>query len=173
MIKAPRGTPGLPGGTKDGAVCRRVVSLQDMYPTIVDLCGLPPRRDIDGRSLVPLLHNPETQWNHPAISSYDFSEFSIRTQRWRYTRLIDGSEELYDHDKDPEEWTNLANHPQLKQIKAKLARHIPRNPAPLKQTSEKLSLHHFPPFRSRAEYEDWLKHGKDTRYLIKTYWLQD
>mgnify|MGYP006862973439 CR=1 FL=1 len=47
------------------------------------------------------------------------------------------------------------------------------SPAPLKQTSQKLSLHHFPPFRSRAEYEDWRKHGKDTRYLIETYWLQD
>jgi arylsulfatase A-like enzyme len=144
-----------------------------MYPTILDLCGLPPRKDIDGRSLVPLLRNPEGEWNHPAISSYDFSEFSIRTERWRCTRLIDGSEELYDHHKDPEEWTNLANVPRFKEIKAKLARHIPRNPAPLKQTSQKLSLHHFPPFRSRAEYEDWLKHGKDTPYLIKTYWQKD
>jgi len=173
MIKAPPGTPGLPAGTQAGAACRRVVSLQDMYPTIVDLCGLPPRKDIDGRSLVPLLRNPEAKWNHPAISSYDFSEFSIRTERWRYTRLIDGSEELYDRNKDPEEWTNLADAPQLKEIKAKLARHIPKDPAPLKQTSQKLSLHHFPPFRSRAEYEDWRKHGKDTRYLIKTYWHQD
>jgi arylsulfatase A-like enzyme len=170
MIKAPPGTPGLPGGTQPGATCRRVVSLQDMYPSIVDLCGLPPRDDIDGRSLVPLLRDPETEWSHPAISSYDFGEFSLRTERWRYTRLIDGSEELYDHDKDPEEWTNLAYDPQLAEVKAELARHIPRNPAPLKQTSQKLSLHHFPPFRSRAEYEDWLRHGKDTRYLIETYW---
>jgi len=117
MIKAPPGTPGLPEGSKAGAACGRVVSLQDMYPTIVDLCGLPPREDIDGRSLVPLLRNTEAEWNYPAVSSYDFSEFSIRTERWRYTRLIDGSEELYDHDKDPEEWTNLANAPQLQEIK--------------------------------------------------------
>ena len=121
---------------------------------------------------MPLLRNPEAKWNHPAISSYDFNEFSIRTERWRYTRLIDGSEELYDHHKDPEGWTNLANAPQLKEIKARLARHIPQDPAPLKQTSQKVSLNHFPPFRSRAECDDWLEHGKDTRYLIKTYWQQ-
>lgn len=173
VIKAPPGTPGLPEGTQPGVTCRRVVSLQDLYPTIVDLCALPPRKDIDGRSLVPLLRNHKAQWNHPAISSYDFSEFSVRTERWRYTRLIDGSEELYDHDRDPEEWHNLAGHPAMKKIKARLARHIPRNPAPLKQTSQKLSLHHIPPFRSRAEYEDWLKHGKDNSYLIKTYWLHE
>ncbi len=173
MVKAPPGTRGLPEGSRSGESCERVVSLQDMYPTILDLCGLPPRTGIDGRSLVPLLRDPQVEWGHPAISSYDFGEFSVRTERWRYTRLIDGSEELYDHDKDPEEWTNLANDPRLEEVKAKLARHIPRNPAPLKQTSQKLSLHHFPPFRSRAEYDDWLKHGKDTRYLIETYWQQE
>lgn len=157
-------------GTRAGTVCQRVVSLQDMYPTILDLCGLPPGSDIDGRSLVPLLRDPGAEWDYPAISSYDFDEFSIRTERWRYTRLIDGSEELYDHRRDPEEWTNLAGDPRFSGIQAELARHIPASPAPLKQTSLELRRHHLPPFRSRAEYEDWLRHGKDTRYLIETYW---
>ena len=168
MIKAPPGTPGLPGGARSGESCERVVSLQDMYPTILDLCGLPPRKGIDGRSLAPLLRDPETEWSYPAISSYDFDEFSIRTERWRYTRLIDGSEELYDHDTDPEEWTNLAGDPKLQAIKTEMARHLPAKP-----TSQKLSLHHFPPIRSRAEYEDWRKHGKDTSYLIRTYWQHE
>lgn len=116
MIKAPKGTPGLPQGSLRGARCERNVSLQDIYPTLVDLCGLPPRNNIDGRSLVPLMKHPSLQWDYPAISSYDFSEFSIRKNKWRYTIYIDGSEELYDHSKDLEEWNNLADNPEYEKI---------------------------------------------------------
>ena len=80
----------------------------DLYPTLLELCDLPEKEGLDGRSLVPLLQNPGKKWNFPAITTYDFSEFSIRTEDWRYTRYIDDSEELYDHRTDPEEWTNLA-----------------------------------------------------------------
>jgi len=92
MIKAPAGAPGLPGGGRTGIPCERIVSLQDIYPTLVDLCGLPAREEIDGRSLVPLLKDPSARWDYPAITTYDFSEFSVRTERWRYTMWIDGSE---------------------------------------------------------------------------------
>lgn len=170
MIKVPRGAPGLPQGTKPGARCDRIVSLQDIYPTLLELCGLPPRDEIDGHSLVPLLKDPTTPWNYPAISTYDFSEFSIRTERWRYTIYIDNSEELYDHSKDPEEWTNLAEDPRYEKIKQELKSYIPKNPAPLVKTSLKLQPHHFPPFKSKEEYYDWLKHGKDNKYLIEKYW---
>ena len=171
MIRAPTGSPGLPGGSKNGAQSRRIVSLQDIYPTLVDLCGLPSRGDeIDGRSLVPLLRDPSAGWDYPAVSCNDFSEFSIRTEKWRYTVYIDGSEELYDHVKDPEEWTNLAEDMQYEGIKQDLRRHIPANPAPLVKTSVKLKPHHTPPFKSKAEYVDWLEHGKDTKYLIEKYW---
>ncbi len=170
MIRAPKGLPGLPGGGRNGASCRRIVSLQDIYPTLVDLCGLPPRSGIDGRSLVPLLKNPSARWDHPAVTAYDFSEFSVRTERWRYTIYIDGSEELYDHLKDPEEWTNLAGRPEYADIQAEMAAHVPRDPAPLVKTSLKLMPHHYPPFKTKAEYFDWLEHGKDTKYLIDKYW---
>ncbi len=170
MIKAPKGTPGLPRGSKNGQACQRIVSLQDIYPTLVDLCGLPHRQDIDGRSLVPLLEDPSVPWDFPALTTYDFNEFSVRTEGWRYTVYIDGSEELYDHSRDPEEWTNLANDPQYEQIKKEMAGYIPRDPAPLVQTSLKLAPHHYPPFKSRAEYFDWLKHDKDNLYLIEKYW---
>ena len=170
MIRAPKDVPGLPGGSKDGTPCDRIVSLQDLYPTLIDLCGLPKREDIDGRSLAPLLNNPGAAWDHPAISTYDFSEFSIRTERWRYTVYIDGSEELYDHDKDPEEWVNLADKPEYQDIKKEMAKFVPENPAPLIKTSEKLQPHHIPPFRSQAEYQEWLDHGKDTQYILKKYW---
>jgi len=51
-----------------------------------------------------------------------------------------------------------------------MRRHIPKNPAPLAQTSMKLMPHHTPPFRTKDEYLDWLSHGKDYKYLIEKYW---
>jgi len=170
MIRAPKGTAGLPEGSPGGSVCNRIVSLQDIYPTLVSLCGLPQNRDIDGRSLVPLLKDPTAPWDYPAITSYDFSEFSIRTENWRYTVYIDGSEELYDHASDPEEWINLANVSRYHNIKKEMAKHVPQNPAPLNITSLKLQPHHYPPFKTKEEYRDWLEHGKDNQYLIEKYW---
>jgi hypothetical protein len=76
----------------------------------------------------------------------------VRTQDWRYTRYIDDSEELYDHRKDPEEWTNLAEKPDYEDVKRRLSRHIPENPAPLVDTSFELMPHHFPPYKSKEEY---------------------
>lgn len=170
MIKAPKGSPGLPEGSKDGARCPRPVSLLDMYPTLGSLCGLPQRDDLDGHSLIPLLKDPDCEWKYPAITSYDFGEFAISTEEWRYIQYIDGSEELYNEIKDEEEWFNLASDPAYNQIKEELKQHIPSNPAPLKITSLKLSPHHYPPFKSREEYQDWLEHGKDTKYLKEKYW---
>ena len=152
MIKAPQGCPGLPQGSADGKRCARITSLMDIFPTLIDLCGLPSKEDLDGRSLVPLLKNPNFRWDHPAITTYDYSEFSIRTERWRYTRYIDDSEELYDHRKDPEEWKNLALNPDYQEIIRSLSRHIPRNPAPVVETSYQLAPHHIPPLKSKEEY---------------------
>ncbi|MGD8534248.1 MAG: sulfatase-like hydrolase/transferase [Candidatus Aminicenantes bacterium] len=155
MIKAPKGTPGLPEGSERGGRCERITSLVDIFPTLIELCGLLPKRGLDGHSLVPLLRNPQEEWPYPAISTYDFSEFSVRTERWRYTRYIDDSEELYDHNMDPEEWTNLAQNPEYAEIKKQLIQHIPKDPAPLKETSYELMPHHLPPFKSKEEYFAW------------------
>lgn len=152
MIKAPEGTAGLPEGSAVGESCDRVTSLIDIFPTLVELCDLPKKEGLDGNSLVPLLKNPDEEWDYPAITTYDFSEFSIRTQDWRYIRYIDDSEELYDHQADPEEWNNLANNPEYKEIKEKLAGYIPENPAPLAETSYKLMPHHILPLKSKEDY---------------------
>ncbi len=170
MLRVPDGVLDLPDGQLATGVCRRIVSTQDIYPSLLDLCNLPERTDIDGRSLVPLLLNPTADWNYPAISSYDYSEFSVRTEGWRYTRYIDGSEELYDHSKDPEEWYNLAGQAEMAAQMDALKKYIPEHPAPLVKTSEKLQPHHDPPFRTRQEYDDWLAHGKDNVWRIQTYW---
>ena len=136
-----------------GKSCPRVTSLMDIYPTLVDLCGLSANDKLDGRSLVPLLENPTQEWNHPALTSYDVTEFAVSTEDWRYLRLIDGSEELYHLKNDPEEWTNLAQDGKHATKKKELAAHIPPNPAPLKtSTLIELQPHHVRPYLSRKDY---------------------
>ena len=155
MFKVPAGVRGLMEGSVSGAGCLRVTSLMDIFPTLVELCGLPDKPGLDGHSLVPLLRDPAASWEHPAITTYDFAEFSVRTEDWRYTRYIDDSEELYDHRSDPEEWANLADRSEYREVKARMTALIPSDPAPLADTSYKIMPHHYPPFRSKEEYRSW------------------
>ena len=109
MIRVPRGAPGLTAGTTAGDVCERPVSLVDLYHTLTELCGLPPKPGISARSLVPLLRDPQSIWPHAAITQLSApNEYAVSTQDWRYIHYRDGGEELYDIVADPYEWTNLA-----------------------------------------------------------------
>ena len=136
MFAVPKGAPALPEGAMKGGFCKRVVSLMDIYPTLIDLCGLPKRSDIDGHSLVGLLKRPDSPWDRPAVTSLHVeNEFSVTTERWRYIRYRDGGEELYDLDSDAEEWYNLADNPEYAKVKKKMAAHSPQDPAPIAQTS--------------------------------------
>lgn len=109
---------------KPGTVCMQPVSLIDVYPTLADLAGLTVPDYLDGKSIKPQLTAPNQQ-RSPVISSYGEGNTAIRTQRWRYIRYEDGSEELYDHASDPHEWKNLANSPDHLIIKRELAAAIP------------------------------------------------
>ena len=119
-----------PGQAKAGGRCERPVSLVDIYPTLIDLCGLAPKRELDGLSLAPLLRDPTAKRDRPAVMAYRRGQCAVRSQRWRYIRYGDGGEELYDHDADPNEWTNLAGRPEHKAVIADLARWIPKQLAP-------------------------------------------
>ncbi|MFN9085812.1 MAG: sulfatase, partial [Acidobacteriota bacterium] len=114
-----------PGVTKPGSRCDRTVSLMDVYPTLVDLCGLPARQELEGVSLRPLLADPKAKWERPAVTTYFRNNHSVRSEEWRYIRYEDGKEELYDHKQDPLEWKNLAADPKLSAVKEKLARWLP------------------------------------------------
>lgn len=114
---------------KPGSVCMQPVSLIDVFPTLVDLAGLPVPAHLDGASIKPQLVDPATK-RTPVISSYGEGNTAIRTERWRYIRYEDGSEELYDHARDPHEWKNLATSPEHQSIKRELAASIPRRQHP-------------------------------------------
>ena len=58
--------------------------------------------------------------------TYLRNNHAIRDTRWRYIRYADGSEELYDHDVDQEEWRNLAADPAHEQTKRRLAGLLPK-----------------------------------------------
>ncbi len=90
-----------------GDVCARSVGLIDVYPTLLDVCGLPPRDGLEGHSLRPLLADPTAPWARPALCTFGPNNHSLCSERYRYTIYADGSEELYDHQLDPNEWHNM------------------------------------------------------------------
>lgn len=111
-------------GIKPGSICTQPTSLIDVYPSLLDFAGLDVPDWLDGKSLKPQLADPSIP-RPAAISSYGEGNTSIRSERWRYIRYEDGSEELYDHQVDPNEWGNLANDPEHETTKKELAKLIP------------------------------------------------
>ena len=110
--------------------CAEAVSLLDIYPTLVEFTGIKKTEQFDGLSLMPQLKNPDAKRDKPVLTTSYYENHSIRTKRWRYIRYRDGAEELYDHNADPNEFTNLAKNPEYKEIKLSLAKHLPKNAAP-------------------------------------------
>jgi arylsulfatase A-like enzyme len=113
-------------------VCDRPVSLVDLFGTLTDLCGLPPKADINSSSLAPLLSNPQAEWPHAALTHLDKPEnYAISTERWRYIHYASNEEELYDLKTDPYEWTNLATNPEHANKLAEMRLLAPKNIAPV------------------------------------------
>lgn len=103
-----------PGVTQPGTVARSPVSQVDLYPTLVELCGVKPPTNLQGQSLVPMLKDPSLAGRGWALTQVtrgnQFFGYTLRTTRWRYTEWDQGNRgrELYDHDADPQEQKNLA-----------------------------------------------------------------
>jgi arylsulfatase A-like enzyme len=96
--------PGVKGG-------QRVLSpaeLLDIFPTLIDLTKIPTNPKLEGLSLIPQLQDATAKRERPAITTHNQGNHGIRSERWRYIRYADGSEELYDMVADPREWHNLA-----------------------------------------------------------------
>ncbi|MBF0199045.1 MAG: sulfatase-like hydrolase/transferase, partial [Planctomycetes bacterium] len=129
-----------PGVTKAGAVAEQPVSLIDLFPTLIDLCDLKgdtkknaKGAELGGFSVRPFLENPENgTWDGPDVAlsmiyagadsnnEIKKQHWAVRNERWRYIRYNTGKEELYDHHKDPNEWTNLADNPEYTELKKEM-----------------------------------------------------
>jgi arylsulfatase A-like enzyme len=113
-----------------GSQCNEPAELLDIYPTLLELAGLPARPDLEGISLMPQLQHAATPRLQPAITTHGPGNHGIRTTKWRYIRYADGSEELYDMLADPHEWTNLAIDAKYNDVKTDLTRWLPKTSAP-------------------------------------------
>jgi arylsulfatase A-like enzyme len=117
-------------GIKPDLRCSAPVQLIDIYPTLVDLCGLEPYQLAEGHSLVPLIRNPEINWPYKAFSVHGEGNIAVSDYQYRLIQYEDKSLEFYDLEKDPNEWNNLANQPEYREKIDELRKKIPSNWSP-------------------------------------------
>lgn len=123
-----------------------LVALVDIAPTLLELAGVPVPREVQGKSLEPLMRGAETKWrnvlfleNNMTIQNYPRME-GVRTQRWKYVRYFDKAkdqeyedmlvasingeepvyEELFDLANDPNERQNLVSDPACGEVLERL-----------------------------------------------------
>ena len=125
-----------PGVARPGIATTALTELVDLYPTLVDLCALPPVAGLDGVSLRPVLQDPERSVKDAASSMLKIGAArsgtvgrTIRTARYRYTLWPDGVEELFDYSTDPGELVNLAPVASAEATRLALRRRIQDLPA--------------------------------------------
>lgn len=117
-------------GVNEGVKSDGVINLIDMYPTLIELCGLPENSNNDGRSFAKLIANPKMTWNEPTLSTMGHMNHALTDGRYRYISYKKGVQELYDHNSDPMEYNNLANNPEYAEIITKFKKQLPKNNEP-------------------------------------------
>jgi arylsulfatase A-like enzyme len=148
-------------GVKSGQRCTQPAELLDIYPTLIELCGLPRRSDLEGLSLVPQLKNAATKRDRPAITSHNQGNHGIRSERYRYIRYADGAEEFYDHQNDPHEWHNLAADPKYAKQIAEHRQWLPKVDRPMAPGSASRTLS-YDRTKDEAVWEDRITIRRDT-----------
>lgn len=126
----------MPSQPNKGRRCATPVSLIDLYPTLLELAGLPRPKSLDGQSLVPLIEDPEAKWDQPALMTWGRGNHAVRSRAWRYIRYRDGTEELYDQKSDPWEWTNLVDDPKLAGVIADHRKWLPAVEVPAQRAPQ-------------------------------------
>jgi arylsulfatase A-like enzyme len=139
MVKIPKGvSKALPDGVAAGGRCDEPVSLLSLFPTLTELCGLPAKAGIDGKSLLPLLKDPEMKTGQVAVTYLGTAgSYATSGKDWRYIHYADGGEELYHIQSDPFEWKNLAANPEYKQKLIEFRNRSPKDFKPKVEPSYK------------------------------------
>lgn len=106
----------VPNNKNNGQKSDQVVSLLDIYPTLVELCNLPKLPKLQGQNLTPLLQNPTIKNNRAVLTTWYYKNHAVRSNNWRYIHYRDGTEELYNHITDKNEHHNLANDPAYQNV---------------------------------------------------------
>jgi iduronate 2-sulfatase len=125
----------VPGQRNGGRASAALTEFVDIFPTLTELCGLPPSTGLEGASFAPLLDDPDRPWKSAAFSQYPrpgMMGYSMRTERYRLTLWLNRSTgkevaaELFDYEKDPGETENLAQSASyagvMKDLRAQFAR---------------------------------------------------
>ncbi len=124
-----------PRAKGNGQVSHRIVENLDIYPTMVDLCGLPKNEAIEGESIAPLLDDPDMEWDNVAYTVWDnhgkgVTGVSVRDEKWRYSEYygVGAGAFLIDEENDPNELTNLVDDPKYADVVARMhalaAKHV-------------------------------------------------
>lgn len=135
----------------------RIVESIDIFPTLVELCGLPAAEGVEGRSLAPLLENPERTWNHPAFTIWSeggryVTGVAVRTEHWRYAEFYGwgAGAMLVDLAADPHETVNLLTHPEHSDVVDQLS-----------ELAQGYTAGHRPPFSGRLNWRTILERPAD------------
>jgi arylsulfatase A-like enzyme len=125
--------PGMAGNTKSSP---RVVESVDIYRTLAELCGLPVQEGVEGRSLVPLLKDPQLKWDHPAYTVWSednrtLTAVAVRNEKYRYAEFTAGTggAMLLDEAADPNEVKNLADDPAYASVRAEMSKLVQEHKA--------------------------------------------
>lgn len=132
-----------PANASAGQTVKTPVGLIDLYPTLCELAGLELAPGLEGISLAGLMRG-EKQARDPVLSIFGPGNFALRSDRWRYIRYADGSEELYDHRVDSEERTNLALNPEYEAVLVKFRPRVPTQSKPFATGSSGIGSGAFP-----------------------------
>ena len=117
-----------PDGFKPHSKSARMVNLLDLAPTIADMTNVPIRKEWEGNSLLPLVRDPDQEWQSYTHTTLGRGDHTITTPGWQYLHYFDGGEELYDLQRDPDELVNVANVHEYTEVKERLRQYLPKEP---------------------------------------------
>ena len=128
-------------GIAQNEAVETTVSLIDIYPTLIELCNLPVNKQLEGVSLVSALQKPSTSKERNIfIPHVERESYAVVNRNWRYISYKDGSEELYNVKKDPNEWYNLAGREGYRDIIEEMQKAAPKTFSPAATPKNKLKL---------------------------------